>query len=236
MKIPLLITSSVYVSSSLMEIKDSDRRIELTLAAIKEWIRIDPELEIVICDGSGFDYKPYVSRDFPNAKIECLNFINNTEMIKIHGKGYGEGENVNYGITNSELIKKGNYFAKCTSKYWVENYEECVKGFNSNFSCEKSYKIRTLNKYVQCQTIFYISEIEFYKKYFASCYMRVDDFNDYFLENVFGDVIRENKIKHITFKHQPLVYGLCGSSGDFYNTNLESLIGKLFRWIRYLFY
>ena len=218
-----------------MEIKDSDRRIALTLDAIRQWIRIEPDIEIVICDGSGFDFKPYVQRDFPNTKIESLSFINSSDMTRIRGKGYGEGEIINYAITYSNFIKKGNYFAKCTSKYWVENYAECVKGFNGIFSCEKFYKIRSLNKYISCQTIFYISEIGFYKKYFATCYTRVDDYQGYFLEHAFGDVLRENKIKHITFKNRPLIIGLHGSSGEFYYSNPERLRSKLFRWLRYIF-
>lgn len=234
MKIPVLITSSVYVSSPFMEIKDADRRIELTLDAIREWIRIDPQISIVICDGSGFNFKPYVQRYFPKSKIECLCFTNNAEMIRVRGKGYGEGENVNYAILHSEYINKVRFFSKCTSKYWVENYAECIEHFNGKFNCEKNYDGRSIYKYICCQTIFYISDLEFYKKYFSTCYMLVDDYHDYFLENAFADTIRKNKIRHITFKCKPLIFGFCGSSGEFYNSKLESFRSRFLRFLRRL--
>jgi hypothetical protein len=66
--------------------------------------------------------------------------------------------------------------------------------------------------------------------------MRVDDYNGYFLEHAFNDAIIENKLKHITFKKVPLVFGFSGSSGEYKKSSPNRYKGKLLRLFRYYFY
>ena len=48
----ILITSVVKVSSSVSKLRNKEIRVNLLLAAIKNWLLIDKEIKIVICDGS----------------------------------------------------------------------------------------------------------------------------------------------------------------------------------------
>src|SRR5512137_146085 len=88
----LLLTSCVHVSAPFVELSDPAKRVELTLKSIKQWLKIAGNLNVVICDGSGYDFTKDVAEWFPQARIECISFKNNTELVLAYGKGYGEGE------------------------------------------------------------------------------------------------------------------------------------------------
>lgn len=235
MQIPLLITSAVNVSAPLVEITDAARRAELTLAAIAEWVRIVPGIEIVICDGSGYDFGPDVKRIFPAGSIECLYFRNNTEMVMSRGKGFGEGEIVAHAISHSRFIGSCNYFAKCTSKLWVENYDACLTGFNGVFNSEMAFNgYRSIRGYRHCETRFYVTGKKFYCDNLSMCHTLVQDYRGYYLEHAFRDVLRKRGTKHIVFKTLPLVYGYSGTTGQFFNPAPETMERRLLRRVRNL--
>ena len=109
---PVLLTSCVIVSDHSVSLKDPDSRVRLTTDSIEKWLAVSPDLRLVICDGSNFDFSKIVLKKFPNANIECLFFQNNKELVGIHGKGYGEGEIVNYALENSSYLNESDFFAK----------------------------------------------------------------------------------------------------------------------------
>ena len=111
--VPILLTSSVKVMDSSGKLNNPNLRIHYTIESISEWIKIDPSVQIVICDGSGFDFSDTVKNKFPLAKIECIFFDNDAEKIKIHGKGYGEGEIIRYALQHSHMLLKSDVFIKC---------------------------------------------------------------------------------------------------------------------------
>lgn len=235
MKIPLLLTSAVNVSAVLVEIRDADRRIALTMDAIREWIRIEPNIEIVICDGSGHDFTLLVKQTFPDNKIECLHFQNNEELVRTRGKGFGEGEIVNYALSHSKFISTADCFAKCTSKLWVDNYHKCLLGFNGILICEIMYYENSLYNYRKCDTRFYITDKTFYIDTIANCHTQVDDERWYYLEHAFADAIRGKNLRSVLFREKPLIYGFSGTTGGSYVPTPDSLKSVLLRRIRYLF-
>ena len=234
MKIPLLVTSAVNVSAPFVEITDPTIRVELTLEAIGEWIRIVPGIDIVICDGSGYDFEPAVAQAFPDSSIECLHFRNNKVMVMSRGKGFGEGEIVTHAVSHSRLIGAYDYFAKCTSKLWVANFAECLSGFNGVFNGEMAFDDRSIHNYRHCDTRFYLTGKKFYCETLSMCHTLVQDDRGYHLEHAFGDVLRKTDIRHIVFKTKPLIYGYSGSTGQFFNPEPERMRSRLLRRIRNL--
>jgi hypothetical protein len=234
MKIPLLVTSAVNVSATCVEITDAKERVELTLEAIREWTRIVPDIDIVICDGSGYNFEPDVAQAFPDSSIECLHFRNNKEMVMSRGKGFGEGEIVAHAVSHSRFVRSYDCFAKCTAKLWVENFTECLGGFNGVFNCDKAFGDRSLDNYSHCDTRFYITEKRFYCETLSMCHTLVKHYQGYHLEHAFGDVLRKAGTKHIVFKTKPLIYGYSGSTGEFYSPEPERMRSRLLRRIRNL--
>lgn len=232
---PILLTSCVTVSDHSVSLKDENARIRLTLKSIEKWLAISPDLRFVLCEGSNFDFSRIVLENFPQANIECLFFENNKHLVRLHGKGFGEGEIVNYALANSLYLKESEYFAKCTAKLWVENFLDCLKGWNGTFLCKGyfsdvfSFK-RTQFSYVD--TRFYLVNKSFYLEYLASAYLNVGGESGLSLEHCFRDVILKENLSSVMFTVPPVICGVGGGSGLYYKNNLKRRIKESIRlWI-----
>ena len=233
--IPILLTSSVKVMDSSGKLNDPNLRIQYTIESISEWIKIDPSIQIVICDGSGFDFSDVVKNNFPLSKIECIFFDNDAEKIRIHGKGYGEGEIIRYALQHSQMLLKSEVFIKCTAKLWVANFDQCLLQWNKQFMCSAyfanvfSYKKTTL-KFVD--TRFYISRKDYYIKHFLSAHTQLGNAVGQSIEDAFLEVIQQKKMKHMLFRVPPVVCGVGGGSGKYYKSGLVRVFkDRLRNWI-----
>jgi GT2 family glycosyltransferase len=218
---PLVITSCVDVSAPLTHLNNPNERIQLTIEALKQWFLIDTKLPIVLCDGSGYDFTQVCQNKFPNANIECLFFKNDYHCVKIYGKGYGEGEIINYAIKHSKTLKKYHIFAKCTSKLWVTNFRELSKSQPKKIFCEIKFRgfsglINNRPDYID--TRFFIVDKNYYLKKLSNAYQQVNDLKGFYLEHAFKEVIISNEINlsSLIFFCEPEVLGISGSTGECY--------------------
>lgn len=129
-----------------VSLRDPDKRIRYTLDSIREWLKKSENIKIVICDGSGFDFDPLIKKIFPKASIECLFFLNEVDKIKKFGKGYGEGEIISYALKHSKFIIESQWFAKCTAKLWVKNFDEIIKNWNNLFYADHIFLMFILSR------------------------------------------------------------------------------------------
>lgn len=226
--IPILLTSSIIAHDTSVRLTDADKRIAFALESVKEWLAIDPSLQITLCDGSGFDFTPLITKKFPNSKIECIFFENNKDMVSKYGRGFGEGEIVKYAVAHSELMSKAGCFAKCTSKLWVKNYLECLSEWNGNllfkgvfvntFSLFKPIKLKHID------TRFYIASISAYENFFTNVHLNIKKDIGYGLEECFLESIQKNNIKACLISEPPIICGVGGGTGVSYKTSLKRTI------------
>ena len=233
-KIPVLITSVAQPIAPFVALSDPTKRINSTIESLKHWALISPGLDIIICDGSGYDFQKLITMtpDLRSLNIEVLHFFNDVEMVKNKGKGYGEGEIIAYALDHSDILNKHDTFSKCTAKYWVKNYQECTYGHQKNISIDKYYESRYSLRYLSCDTRFYIAEKDFYLKKLVNSHKKINDFQSYFLENAFATDLILSKITGTEFKVKPLVYGMSGTTGEFSASRPESIRKKILRKIR----
>jgi hypothetical protein len=205
-----------------------------TIESISEWLKIDPHIQIVICDGSGFDFSETVKVNFPSANIECIFFNNDAEQIKRHGKGYGEGEIIRYAIEHSRLMNESEVFIKCTAKLWVANFNQCLLQWNQQFICGAyfanvfSYK-KTALQFID--TRFYITRKDVYLQHFSAVHVQLGNAGQS-IEDAFLDVIQNKKIKHILFRTPPVICGVGGGSGKYYKSGvIRVLKDRMRNWI-----
>jgi hypothetical protein len=229
--IPILITSSVYVSTSLAKVNDAKLRVNLVLESIKHWIKITQNSKIILCDGSGFDFTEDVVAIFPKAEIECLHFNNDKNCVALYGKGYGEGQIIQFALMNSKVLNNSKEFVKCTGKLWVENFAQIIDQFEGDFQCQLSVKnyfsIRKIRPFF-VDTRFYIANRDFYLRNLLHSHLRVRDSEGYYLEHCFADSLIKNRIKvsSFLFKTPPVIRGVSGSSGEIYG--VENLTKRWF--------
>ena len=225
---PLLITSCVKTSAPFTRLIDTNLRIQLTIDAISQWLKICPDIKIVICDGSDVDFSNEIHESLPKAEIEFLTFKNNSKLVSRYGKGYGEGEIINYALKNSKFLRNSDFFAKCTSKLFVKNFLAVLKKWNGTyiFQCnflgvsffKNLFGIRAISdiKFLSVDTSFYMINKKLYLKNFSQAYLRIRDKERIKMEYVFKEVIIENKIQNFMLDFPLKIEGISGTTGNFY--------------------
>ena len=173
---------------------------------------------IVFCDNS-MALEPIGLNELANQyskEFEWLSFRGDNLKAVAQGKGYGEGEIIEFALNHSTVLQKANYFIKVTGRVIVKNIDFLVTFMNTN----RMYFCR--NTSTNVDTKFYGLPVEDYKKAFLSLYKEVDDKKGKYLENLFSDqILGENLIVHnyIVF---PDVQGISGSTGKSYALPLKT--------------
>lgn len=220
---PILLTSSVIAMDPSVKLKDEKLRIFHTLESIGRWLGLYPQAQLVLCDGSNFDFSELVKEKFPRASIECLFFMNDQRLILLHGKGYGEGEIIRYALDHSRFLGQSSWFAKCTAKLWVDNFFECSKAWNGKFLCQAffsdvfSFK-ETHLQYVD--TRFYLASKIFYTENLLNAHIGVGGEQGVGIEKKFLDVVWAKNLRAIFFPRPPVVCGVGGGSGKYYKVSI----------------
>ena len=232
-KIPVLLTSSVVAHDNRVALTDTAVRIDLTLESVAQWLQLDPHLQLVICDGSNFDFSLAVAQRFPAASIECLCFENDQAAVRRKGRGFGEGEIVRFAVSRSRMIQHAGAFAKCTSKLWVSNYAECLVDWNGNFLCKavfdhvfSPFKKTTLS-YID--TRFYVVSLPYYKQYFEAAHQSIDLGSGKGLEDCFLEIFTSRCIDRVLFNTPPVIDGVGGGIGKYYKNPWKRRIKEKLR-------
>lgn len=232
---PVLLTSSVIAMDHSVRLKDEGLRIFHTLESIKEWLKINPNGRYVLCDGSGYDFSPLIIENFPDANIECIFFINNTDLILKHGKGFGEGEIILYALEHSQTLDEAQWFAKCTAKLWVDNFWECLDQWNKQFLCQAFFSnVFSLKKprleYID--TRFYLVNKCFYQAHLSRAHIGLGGVEKRSIEDRFLEIAIREQLSGFLFEAPPIVCGVGGGSGKYYkDSKTRRLKEKLRSWI-----
>lgn len=175
----------------------------------------------MICDGSGFDLSEILGRKFSSTNIECLNFINSKEEVEAKGKGYGEGEIIAYALKNSKYLSQSDRFMKATGKLWVSNIRDLIKNRHELFLIDAHFK-RHANKYElqYLDTRFFISDIDFYKKFLMDAYKESSFEPGCNIEHIFLKRLIEHKASNFIFQKTPVIHGFGGGNGCYYKQGL----------------
>ncbi len=229
--IPILLTSSVVAHDKGVRLQDPVERARLALESIQQWRAIAPDNPLVLCDGSGFDFQPLVTTLPGSGQIECVHFQNNVELVKQHGRGYGEGEIVRHAIANSTLIQFAGCFAKCTSKLWVENFNVCMQPWNGRLLMKGVFdhvfsplKATTL---AYIDTRFYTMDVQTYRQHFLHAHEAIRTQDGYGLEESFRDIFLNKQLQGCLMSPPPVICGVGGGTGAYYrNTPLRQLKEK----------
>jgi hypothetical protein len=233
---PILLTSSVIAHDTGVALTDTKERLRLTIESVVEWLRIDPQLQIVICDGSGYDLSVPLREKFPNAAIECLQFQNDISGVQRYGRGHGEGEIVRYALAHSRLIAQAQCFAKCSAKLWVSNFHACLAEWNGGLAFKGVFldvfsPIRSTSL-AYIDTRFYMASVEAYQRYLSDAHYRIDKAKGYGLEECFRDTILSQGLDGLLLRTPPVIAGVGGGIGKHYRNPLKRILKeKLRNWL-----
>jgi len=217
---PILLTSSVIAHDTKVALQDPIARTRLAMESVRQWRLVAPDSPLVLCDGSGFDFSQLVAAEFPDAAIECLFFENDREKVAAYGRGYGEGEIVRHAIEHSREIRSAGVFTKCTSKLWVENYQDCLRYWNGcgvfKGVFNNVFSPLTKTKFAYIDTRFYIVTVDFYQRYFLYAHHRINPPTGYGLEDCFQAIFLEKTLTGYLLPSPPVICGVGGGTGKYY--------------------
>jgi hypothetical protein len=225
--LPILLTSSIAPHDTRVKLKDESSRLHYVLESVEQWLRINPKVAIVLCDGSNYDMGPLLTQRFPFSEIEYLRFQNDPLKVALMGRGYGEGEIVRYAVEHSDLIRQAGGFSKCTAKLWVDNYYECIKWWNGKFLCKgvflDAFTPLKKTKFHHIDTRFYITSSSFYKDYLLQAHLSINVEAGHGLEECFRDILMRQHIQHAMIPIYPIIQGVGGGIASYYSNSKKRI-------------
>ena len=223
-KTVLLITGCMQPPQGVtaLTISDAEARREQYLECLIWAMQATPFTKIVYCDNSACTLPETLLKQAQKLgkQLEILPFQGNVERTIQAGKGYGEGEIIEYALKYSHLLQEADYFCKLTGRLRVEN----VKCFFACANQKKAYFWGNGIYSTAIDTRFYGIPKDLYRQYYQNAYKQVCDRENVWLEHCFYDAYCTSKIPAGQIALYPDFRGVSGSMGIQY---------KLPRWKLY---
>lgn len=122
----ILMTSAIGSPPAFLKITNHEDRLHQTLCGLVRWIRDTSAKTIVFCDGTmpSFDFSKVLSFAEEHGKnLEVILFRESDNYLK-YGKGYAEGEVLEYALNHSKHLAEGGSFYKVTGRTFIANFDE----------------------------------------------------------------------------------------------------------------
>lgn len=195
-------------------LKDETDRLQQYRDALLFTIHSKAFSKVIFCENSGYGVECFEDLQEEATKcminLEILSFAGNDKEVLKHGKGYGEGEIMDYVFANSRLLSGEACFVKVTGRLKVINIRDICNRINAG-KCYLNIPNRTIRDYYD--TKLYVMPTVVFDKYFRNAYGEVNDSKGDYLEKVYTKILSEQKIQVNNFPRYPRVTGMSGSSG-----------------------
>lgn len=215
-----IITGTIKPAAQMgqLAIRDEKERLEQYKEGLKSLLDSEAFSKLIFCENSNYGmeelrFLTVIARE-KGIDLELLSFQGDTKNICIHGKGYGEGEIMEYVFSHSKLILEETYFVKITGRIKVDNGKELVMRLLEN---RTYFNIpnRTIRNFYD--TRIYGMPIQQFEELFLSAYHQVMDAQGMFLELIYTKILQNNNIKVHNFPRYPRIRGISGSGGITYD-------------------
>lgn len=223
----LLITASIFPQEKrFLELKNPKQRLRQYLNSLRFYIIQTNLTKIVMCDnsiGKFPDEKMIALAKRYGKDFEFLQFKGSEGKIVSRGKGYGEGEIVEYALTHSRLLKEATFFIKVTGRLKVRNIDQIA----ANMDLDKIYMNREIRNFQapkkqgrQMNTVIYGVPQNVYMSEFAGLYKAVWDNHETYIEHLFYNKIIKNKLDVYNLPRFPVIDGMSGTMGKPYQESI----------------
>ncbi|MEH7440203.1 hypothetical protein V7182_22405 [Neobacillus drentensis] len=222
----LIISGCIQPSANVpvLVLKDHNERRKQYINSIRYYLENTPFKNIIYCDNSKAQGETSLGKlaESYGKRFEWLSFEGDNEACVQKGKGYGEGEIIDYVFRNSEILKNCKYIVKVTGRIIISNI-----GFLSRIANMGKIYFQpnaTIDGRLYINTRIYMMPKNVYQKWFHHAYQLVDDKNGVYLEHAFGKQVDKNNIIFNRFLVCPIYEGISGSTGGNYHTSFKENI------------
>ena len=194
-----------------LSLTNVEERLSDYLCSMYCYIKFTKVKKIVFCDNSGFkfDYSKIVNLAYEHGKtLEVLTYDDN-KNASIFGKGYGEGEIIEYALKNSKVLQNTPTFYKCTGRLFFPSFdliEEKHRNEDLVFNINKEHKMAYTRLFKCTKELFY--------KYIQSAYKKADDSKDIILEQTCFEALSGLNLSQMEYG---LTIGRAGGRGNIYD-------------------
>ena len=223
----VVLTATIDPSVGNVHVVLSDKleRLNQYLENIKNLILKSDFNRIVFCENSHYqhDYSSLATLAQNHGKeLEILSFMGSNDIIKVKGKGYGEGEILNYAINNSAYLKSNSTtFYKLTGRIYVDNVNKILAD-----SHHDNIFIRWDIKKKEVDTRFFKAQVGFYKENLYRLLDSCDERTGISIEEVYFNVLKGNSGIY-SFTSYPVIRGMCASLGRPYDLGLFKSVYRM---------
>jgi hypothetical protein len=219
--IALILPSSVFVNAPYTVLQDPAKRESQYMDSIGFYIRETPFTRIIVCDNSGFVYPPSLQMLAASydKEIELLSFTGNITLVTSLGKGYGEGEIMEYVFKNSRLLRAVNGFLKVTGRLKLVNVTPVIQksDIDRNYFMPVSllrprFLVPRAARPCVDIKVYYCTK-QFFSDTLLTVYKTVRERETYFLEHAYYTAIAASGKRVYCFSPAPEFTGFSGSNG-----------------------
>lgn len=225
----LLMTACIKpVISDHILIADEKLRLDSYLSALEFWINKSNFDSLIFCENSNYQYDYSSLQDLAKKKgkiLEIILFQGSPDVLK-YGKGFAEGEIIEFAINNSLLLKNSESFYKVTGRVTIQNINKILE---THINDENYFNLAAPGA-KSVDTRFFKTNTKFYKSNLMEKYHEVRDDEGVYIEKVFYKYLVGKTPNQL--KVYPIVKGLSGSTGTTYE---KSTLGILLRNVLVLF-
>lgn len=215
-----VVTGTIRPSANMGQLilRDEKERLSQYIQGVRALVESEAFHKIVFAENSGygceaFDALQSVATEH-QVELECLSFYGDVEQCCVHGKGYGEGEIMEYVFEHSQLLKNEPYFVKITGRLQLDN----IAALSTSLRKSRTYfNIPNRTKRDIYDTRIYAMPTKQFEQCFLKEYGQVMDEEGIYLEHVYTRILKENHIKVYNFPRYPRIRGISGSGGAIYD-------------------
>lgn len=219
----LLMTACIkpYGNNFYKYVASAEDRLEQYIDALKFYITCSDVSQIVFCDNS--NYKTEKEQEImqlarENQKeVEWISFEGDKNATLKFGKGYGEGEIIEYAIENSRLMRGKSGFLKVTGRLKVRNINKIVNGIEEN----EDYFIGDIyNGWNEIDTRFFYCRKDTYIRKIKGIYKLCNDGTELIFERLVK-IKLNNKANYKPFVEYPDIDGIASGKGIVYQDDVK---------------
>lgn len=219
---PILMTATINPGPNVKYsvVNDPAARWKHYAEAISFWLSRSTVKDIIFCENSGYpvDYASVLHlADIYGKTLEIVSYSGNASAPS-RGKGYSEGEIINYALATSAILRAAPGFYKVTGRLTVLNFN-----FLDSFYAHRPTAFTKFSGLsdLGVDSRFFKVSVPYYETVLKDAYTKVDETANFPIERAYLLAIRSARQPVSSFWPLPDIRGVAASTGAEYPTGFS---------------
>jgi len=197
-------------------VRDEYERMLHYMCALVSWARPTRVRRIIFGENSNtrFDFSGIIRHlESAGKQFELLTFDGNKDSARL-GKGFGEGEILEYVYRHSQLLREAPSFYKVTGRLFVGNFDALSEATTGPDAFQQKRPKDARPRPCKVVTSFFKCSLTLFETRLLRAYEDVNDPEGVFIEHVYFNRLRDLELANLGLK--PALVGQQASTGRIY--------------------